>query len=107
MSGFEEREDQFEKRFAVEEELRFKALARRNRLVGQWAAELLGYEGAKADAFAAELVAGLVGAAEPDALFAAVKARLETGAVEMSDNRIRRRIDEAMAQASADIMAGR
>src|SRR5579862_3938150 len=77
MSGFEEREDQFEKRFAVEEDLKFKALARRNKLVGQWAAQLLGYSGAKADAYVADLVAGLVGAGDPDALFAAIKASLE------------------------------
>ncbi|MGO8798269.1 MAG: DUF1476 domain-containing protein [Roseiarcus sp.] len=107
MSGFEDREEQFEKRFAVDEEVKFKTLARRNKQVGLWAAQLLGYGGADADAWAADLVAGQVGAADPDALFAAVKAQLAKGAVEISDNRIRRRIAEAMTQASAEIMAGK
>lgn len=107
MSGFDEREDQFEKRFALEEELKFKTLARRNRLVGRWAAQLLGYAGAQADSYVAELVGGLVGVADADALFGAVRAGFEKAGVEMSDHRIRRKIEEAAAEASADIKAAR
>jgi hypothetical protein len=107
MSGFEDREEQFEKRFAVDEELKFKALARRNKLIGLWVAELLGYGGAEADSYAAELVASQVGASEPDALFGTVQASLSKAGVEMSDNRIRRKLSETMAQASTEIMAGR
>ena len=80
MSGFEEREDEFEKRFAMDETLRFKTLARRNKLVGLWVAQLLGRAGAEADAYAAGLVASQVGAADPEeALFKAVEAALVEG----------------------------
>jgi hypothetical protein len=70
MSGFEDRQEQFEKCFAVDEEVKFKTLARRNKLVGLWAAQLLGYGGSDAETYATDLVAGQVGAADPDTLFA-------------------------------------
>jgi len=107
MSGFDDREEQFEKRFAVDEELKFKALARRNKLMGLWVAQLLGYGGADADSYAADLVAGQVGVPDPDALSKTIQASLSKAGVEMSDNRIRRKLAETMAQASAEIMAGK
>src|SRR5690606_12998347 len=54
MSGFDKREEGFEKKFAHDEELRFKAMARRNKLLGLWAAELLGLSGDAAAAYALE-----------------------------------------------------
>jgi hypothetical protein len=107
MSGFDEREDEFEKRFAMDETLRFKALARRSKLVGLWLAGLLGYAGAEADSYAAGLVASQVGAADPDeTLFRAVETALSQGGVEMSENRIRRKLTETLAEAGAQIKAG-
>ena len=53
---FDKREEGFEKKFAHDEELRFKALARRNKALGLWAAGLLGKTGADADAYAKEVV---------------------------------------------------
>ncbi len=53
---FDKREEGFEKKFAHDEELRFKALARRNKLLGLWAADLLGKSGADAEAYAKEVV---------------------------------------------------
>ena len=53
---FDKREEGFEKKFAHDEELRFKAMARRNKLLGLWAAELLGKTGADADSYAKEIV---------------------------------------------------
>ena len=107
MSEFDNREEAFEKRFAVDEELAFKALARRNRLLGLWLAQLLGRTGAAADAYAATLVAAQVGVSDPDALFKTIQASLSEAKAEMSDNRIRRKMAEAMDQARAEIMAGR
>lgn len=108
MSGFDEREEEFEKRYAMDETLRFKALARRSKLVGLWVAGLLGRSGPEADSYAAGLVAGQVGAADPDAaLFKAVAAALSQGGVEMSENRIRRKLAETLAEAAAQIKAGR
>ena len=56
MTTLDKREEGFEKKFAHDEELRFKALARRNKLLGLWAAGLLGKSGAEADAYAKEIV---------------------------------------------------
>src|SRR5579884_1208677 len=53
---FNEREEGFEKQFAHDEELRFKAMARRNKMLGLWAAGLLGKSGADAEAYAKEVV---------------------------------------------------
>jgi len=107
MSQFDNREEAFEKRFAVDEEIAFKSLARRNKLLGLWLAELLGLSGADAKAYADALVAGQVGAAEPDGVFETIERRLAAGRVEISENRVRRKIAEAAAQARAEIMAGR
>src|SRR5262245_14542176 len=56
VTTFDPREEAFEKKFALDEELRFKANARRNRMLGAWAAEKLGKTGADADAYAKEVV---------------------------------------------------
>jgi hypothetical protein len=106
MTTFENREEGFEKRFAVDEELAFKALARRNKLLGLWLAQLLGRTGAEADAYAGALVASNVGGSD-DTLFAGLRTALSQGGVEMSDNRIRRKMEETLGEARAAIMAGR
>ena len=56
MTTFDKREEGFEKKFAHDEELRFKANARRNKLLGLWAAEKLGISGDAANAYAKEVV---------------------------------------------------
>ena len=56
MTTFDKREEGFEKQFAHDEELRFKAMARRNKLLGLWAAGILGKSGADAEAYAKEVV---------------------------------------------------
>ena len=56
MTTFDKREEGFEKQFAHDEELKFKATARRNKLLGLWAAEKLGMTGAEAEAYAKEVV---------------------------------------------------
>jgi hypothetical protein len=56
MTTFDEREKNFEKQFAHDEELKFKAIARRNKLLGLWAAGLLGKSGADAESYAKEVV---------------------------------------------------
>jgi hypothetical protein len=53
---FDKREEGFEQQFAHDEELRFKAMARRNKMLGLWAAEMLGKSGADAEAYAKEVV---------------------------------------------------
>ena len=56
MSTFDDRENAFENKYAHDEEMKFKAEARRNKLLGLWAAELMGKTGADADAYAREVI---------------------------------------------------
>lgn len=56
MSTFNDRENAFENKYAHDEEMKFKATARRNKLLGLWAAELMGKTGEDADAYAREVI---------------------------------------------------
>lgn len=56
MSTFDDRENAFENKFAHDAEMQFKAEARRNKLLGLWAADLLGKSGADAEAYAKEVI---------------------------------------------------
>lgn len=104
--AFDRREESFEKRFAMSEELRFKAVSRRNKRLGLWAAELLGRDGEAAQAYAEALVAAQIGR-DDAALAAALAEDFARGGVEMSAHRIGRKIAEAMAEAVASLEAGR
>ena len=74
MTTFDKREEGFEKKFALDEEQKFKAVARRNRLLGLWAAEKLGITGDAANAYAKEVVAAeFEGAGDQDVLHKVVK----------------------------------
>ena len=57
MTTFDKREEAFEKKFTIDEDLKFKSVARRNKLLGLWVAEKLGKSGPEAAAYARELVA--------------------------------------------------
>jgi hypothetical protein len=107
MGAFDERKEGFERRFAVDEALSFKARARRNKLLGLWAAELTGKKDAATEAYANALVAAQVERDDDQALFESLRADLNTAGVEMSDHRIRRKMAETLAQARAAIAAGR
>jgi len=107
MGAFEEREEGFEKLYAHDEEVRFKALARRNKRVGLWAAGLMGLADEAANAFASRLVEAQVGRPDDESLVAALKQAFAEAKVQMSNNRIRRQISEATAAALDEIAAGR
>jgi len=106
MTTFDKREEAFEQHFAHDEELRFKATARRNKLLGHWAAEKLGLTGAEADSYALALVMSDVEAGAHDV---ASKIRKDFAAkgVAQSDHQIGRVMTELMEKAIADIKAGR
>jgi len=103
MSSFDDRKDSFEKKFAHDEALRFRAEARRNKLLGQWAANLMGLKDAKADDYAKAVVAADFQEAGDDDVFRKVKADLAAAGVEQSDHQIRRHMDEFMAEAMKQI----
>jgi hypothetical protein len=103
MSTFDKREDAYEKQFAHDEELRFKATARRNKLLGLWAAEKLGKTGADADAYAKDVVAADFEEAGEEDVFRKVRKDFDTAGIGQSDHQIRRTMDELMAKAVAEI----
>jgi hypothetical protein len=103
MTTFDKREEGFEKQFARDEELRFKATARRNKILGLWAAEKLGLTGAQAEAYAKEVV--LADFEEPgdQDVFRKIRKDFDAKGVNQSDHQIRRTMDDLMAKAIADI----
>src|SRR5215472_2654240 len=107
MGTFDKREEGFESKFAHDEELRFKARARRNKLVGLWAAEKLGMAGAAAEAYAANIVIADLDKPNSDSVFSAVRKDFDEKGVTQSDHQIRRTMDEAMEKAIAEIQSGR
>jgi hypothetical protein len=106
MTTFDKRAEGFEKKFAHDEELLFKANARRNKLLGHWAAEKLGLTGADAEAYAKEVVMSDFEKAGDDDVLQKVRTDLAAKGVEQSDHQIRRTMDELMEQAVAQIKAG-
>lgn len=107
MSTFDQREESFEKRFVHEHELHFRAEARRNKLLGLWAAEKLGKTGAEAEAYANALVEAETSAQASEIVFAKVKKDFEAASVAQSDHQIRRTMDELLATATAEVKAGK
>jgi len=103
MTTFDKREEGFEKRFAHDEELKFKATARRNRMLGQWAAEKLGLSGADADAYAREVV---LAALEGPGVLAKLRKDFDAKGVAQSDQQIRGIMSELMDRAVAQIKSG-
>ncbi len=105
-SGMDDRRDAFEKKFALDAELRFKAEARRNKLLGLWAAEQLGKHDADADAYAKEVVAADFEEAGDEDVFRKVRADFDAANVSVTDTVIREKmlafLEEAISQVSKD-----
>lgn len=105
MTTFDKRQEGFEKKFAHDEELQFKAGARRNKLLGLWAAEKMGLTGADADAYAKSVVVADFEEAGDDDVFRKIRKDLDAKGVEQSDHQIRRTMDELMQTAIEQIKA--
>ena len=105
MTTFDKREEGFEKKFAIDEELRFKADARRNKLLGLWAADKLGLSGDAANAYAKEVVA-----ADFDSTGGAagkVTTDLAAKGVALTEAELRAKMNELMALAISQVTAGK
>ena len=105
MTTFDRREEGFEKKFAIDEELKFKAEARRNRLLGLWAASELGMSGDAASAYAKEIVTADFEEAG-DGVFRKVKGDLDARGITFTETELRARMNELMAQAIVQVNAG-
>ncbi len=103
MNTFDDRKKGFENKFAHDEELRFKATARRNKLLGLWAAEKLGLSGDAANDYAKEVVASDFEEAGDEDVVRKVLGDFKAKNVDQSDHQVRRTMDELMATAVEQI----
>ncbi|MGD1886255.1 MAG: DUF1476 domain-containing protein [Cohaesibacteraceae bacterium] len=99
MSTFDKRQEGFENKFAHDEELRFKANARRNKMLGAWAAEKLGLSGDAAEAYAKSVL--LADFEEPgdEDVYRKVKADFDEAKVDVSEHQLRREMADLMEKA--------
>jgi hypothetical protein len=105
MTTFDKREDGFEKKFAHDEELKFKAGARRNKLLGMWAAGKMGLSGVEAQTYAKEVVMSDFEATSDHDVFKKIRKDLDDKKIAVTDQDIHGAMDELMAQAISQISA--
>ena len=106
MTTFDKREEGFEKKFAIDADQKFKAEARRNKLLGLWAAEKLGLSGDAANTYAREVVAADFEEAGDGDVVRKVMNDLNAKGIAMSEAELRAKMDELMAQAIMQVKAG-
>jgi hypothetical protein len=107
MTTFDKREEGFEKQFAHDEELRFKANARRNKLLGAWAAGQMGLSGADADAYAKEVVMADFEEAGDEDVFRKIRKDFDAKGIKQTDQQIRITMTTLLAEAVTLIKAGK
>jgi hypothetical protein len=105
MASMKDRQDGFERKFAHDEEMRFKAMARRNKLLGLWAAEQLGKTGAEADDYAKTVVAADFQEAGDEDVFRKVRADFDAANVAQTDAQIRAKMVELLGTAVEQLSA--
>ncbi|MGX9115901.1 MAG: DUF1476 domain-containing protein [Mesorhizobium sp.] len=103
MSSMRDRQEGFEKKFAMDEDTKFRAMARRNKLLGLWAAEKLGKTGEDADAYAKEVVRADFEEAGDDDVLRKIRADFDAAGVAQSDVQIRGVMDELLVTAVEQI----
>ena len=105
MTTFDKREKDFERKFALDEELKFKSEARRNRLLGLWAAEQLGLSGDAAKTYAGEIVAADCEGG-PDGVARKVAGDLAACGISIGDDQLRDKMAQLLVLAAAQVRAG-
>lgn len=105
MTSFSDREKAFEDKYKHDQELQFKVEVRRNKLLGLWAAEMFSLTGADADAYAKEVVAADFDEPGVDDVVRKMAADFADRNVEMSEHRLRKKIDELTIVAKQQIMS--
>jgi hypothetical protein len=106
MSNFDERERGYEAKFAHDEDVEFRANARRNKLLGQWAAELMGLEGQHRDDYARAVVKSDFELPGDEDVLKKVSQDLKGSGLSTSESEVRRKMDELLAQAREQVRAG-
>lgn len=105
MTTFDNREKGFENKFAHDEALRFKAIARRNKLLGLWAAGKLGLSGAEADDYAMTVVRADFEEVGDEDVFRKVRDDFAAKGVDQSEHQIRRTMEELLATAVQQVQS--
>ena len=105
MSGINDRGDAFENKFAHDEALKFKAEARRNKLLGLWAAEKMGKNDDQAAEYAKEVIRSDFEEPGDEDVFRKVRGDFDSAGIDQSDHQIRRTMDELMAKAIDQIQS--
>ena len=104
MTTFNDREKAFEDKYKHDQELQFKVEVRRNKLLGLWAAELLGLQGAEAEAYAKQVVAADFEEPGDADLVRKILSDLSAKQVDMTEHRLRKKMEELQAEAKQQIM---
>ena len=103
-SSFDDREKSYEAKWAHDEDLRFRTTARRNKLLGLWAASQMGLSGAAADSYVNALLDLEVRGARDEDIAAKIHADFDARHVVLSDHLIHRKMEELLAEASEQVM---
>lgn len=103
MNTFNDRKKGQESRFAHNQNLEFKAMARRNKLLGLWAAEKMGKTDAQAQDYAKEVIISDFEEAGEDDVFRRIRSDFDAAGVEQSDHQIRRQMEELMETARQQV----
>lgn len=106
MSEFDKRRQTAESKFAHDADLKFKATARRNKLLGLWAAGLMGLSGEAAEAYAKEVVKADFEEAGDEDVYRKLKGDLDAKGLAVSEHQIRREMETLMSTAIAQIQSG-
>jgi len=101
--SMKDREDAYENKFAHDEELRFKAFARRNKLLGLWAAEKMGKPAEEVEAYAKEVIASDFEEVGEEDVFRKIRGDFDAAGVDQSDHQIRRTMEELLSEAVKQI----
>jgi hypothetical protein len=106
MTTFDDRESGFERKFATDEELEFKATARANRFLGLWAGELMGLEGQNLDDYAAAVVRAEVAGPGEEEVLRRINGDLTAAGVKVSEGQVLSKMQEVLAIAREQVKAG-
>jgi hypothetical protein len=104
MSTFDDRERAFETKYARDEEMQFRIIARRNRLLGQWAARLMGLTEAEADAYAKDVVRADFEEAGDEDVIRKLLGDLTSAGVDCDDGKIREALQHKTVEARRQLM---
>ena len=100
MSSFDEREKSFEKKFAHDQELQFKVSARRNKYIGEWVSQILGYDDKKKNEYIQDVIKADFAEAGDEDVFRKIKEDLKN--YNKTDDEIRKKMDELNEKAKSE-----